>query len=122
MSYWLRILIAFDFFCEAWFRVGTLCITMSSRTFTAQAHQHKWGDLGVRFLDWAVIRWTWNGKPQSIGFGRDFVTGKSHCEQAREGDLRRLKAATDELNDPAVLAHVAKLATTRALIKKLGGY
>ncbi len=39
-------------------------------------------------------------------FGRDPVTGESHCKSAIENDKRRAQAAIDELNDPVVTAYL----------------
>ena len=86
MSYWLRIVIAFDQFVQALLREGTPGITISSRAGTAAAHGHRWGC----WLCWLLDR-AW-------GFG-----GLGHCESAIRHDIERAQAVIYELRgDPVV--------------------
>ncbi len=96
-SYLLRVSIAWDGTWQAMANYGTIGITISARALTAAAHGHHWGE----FMFWLLDR-LWP-------FGRDPVTGKSHCVSARENDILRAQRAIAELNDPVVLAYIKTL-------------
>lgn len=77
MSYFIRILIAFDGLCQAVFRYGTIGVTISARAATARHRGHRWGCwLCDLFLDRIEA---------------------NHCELARLGDIGRAKKAIAEL-------------------------
>lgn len=78
-AYLLRILIAFDGLCQAFFRFGTIGVTISARAATARHRGHRWG---CWMCDYFLDRIQAN-----------------HCELARLGDMRRAKAAIDELTE-----------------------
>lgn len=96
-GYFLRLAIGLDSFVQAFSHFGTLGITISSRIGTAAAHGHRWGLIG-----WWLLDHTWP-------FGRDPITGESHCKGAIKNDIIRAQAAIDELQDPVVVAYLATL-------------
>jgi len=93
-AYLLRVAIAIDGFVQACANRGTIGITISARAGTAAAHGHRWG------------LWMWWLLDRMWPFGRDPVTGKSHCHGAIDNDKLRAQAAIDELNDPVVTAYL----------------
>lgn len=97
LEYILRIWIAIDAMVQASFRFGNIGVTISSRIGTAAAHGHRWGLIG-----WWLLDHTWP-------FGKDPVTGESHCKSAIENDIIRAKAAITELEDPIVQAYLKNL-------------
>lgn len=95
-AYLLRLAIGLDAFVQAFFHFGVLGVTISSRCGTAAAHGHRWGLVG-----WWLLDHTWP-------FGKDPVTGESHCAGAIRNDILRAKAAIAELeDDPVVQAYLA---------------
>lgn len=96
-GYFLRLAIGLDAFVQAFFRFGTLGVTISSRIGTAAAHGHRWGLVG-----WWLLDRVWP-------FGKDPVTGVSHCKSAIANDILRAQAAIAELQDPVVVAYLATL-------------
>ena len=94
LAYLLRVAIAVDGFVQACANRGTIGITISARAGTAAAHGHRWG-LSL----WWLLDRAWP-------FGRDPVTGESHCHAAILNDKKRAQAAIDELNDPVVTAYL----------------
>lgn len=105
--YPLRVSIGFDTLAQAMLRVGKLGITISARAWTAKCNGHAWGIWMVDFLDWAVIRIRWHDRiVYSIGFGKDLVTGESHCLQAWRNDQLRAQAAINELRDDSVINYM----------------
>lgn len=72
---------------------------MSSRIGTAAAHGHLWGKIGW----WLLDHTPW------LGFGKDPVTGESHCKSAIKNDILRAEAAIAELYDPVVQEFLSKL-------------
>ncbi len=85
VRYWVRVLIAFDQFVQATFRLGTPGVTISSRAGTASAHGHRWGHCGCWLLNKARV------------FKED------HCRNAIRHDLDRARAVIAELSDPVVV-------------------
>lgn len=78
MSYWIRLLIAYDAFLQAISNKGTLGICISTRAYTAKVHGHRWGI----WLDRQLNR-----------------IQPNHCWLSLEGDRRRAQAVLDELKD-----------------------
>lgn len=106
-GYFLRVSIGFDALAQAMTNFGILGITVSARSWTAKANNHRWGIWMVAFLDWAVIRVRRNGKLIcSIGFGKDPVTGESHCLGAWRNDQLRAHAAIDSLREDSVINYM----------------
>ncbi|MGH9807526.1 MAG: hypothetical protein ACRD9W_09755 [Terriglobia bacterium] len=94
-SWGLRVLIALDALIQITWRGGNPGITMSSRIGTAAAHGHAWGRYGF----WLLDHTPW------LGFGRDPVTGQSHCIGAMRNDVLRARQAEHELlGDPVVVS------------------
>ena len=93
-AYLLRVAIALDGFVQACTNFGTIGITLSSRIGTAAAHGHRYGLIG-----WWLLDRCWP-------FGKDPVSGQSHCHAAILNDKKRAQAAIDELNDPVVTAYL----------------
>ncbi len=91
LPFLLRLSIAFDDFCQAWFRGGTIGVTVSSRIGIAAAHGHLWGICGWQLLD---ICWP---------FRRDPVTGQSHCAGAWQSDCARAREAIARIEGDAVV-------------------
>lgn len=89
-SYWLRISIALDAFLQVFLRRGNIGVTISSRIGTAAAHGHRWGLIG-----WWLLDHCWP-------FGKDPITGESHCKGAIKNDILRAELALEELRDPVV--------------------
>jgi len=94
VNYWLRVCIGFDAFVQSLFRFGTLGITISSRAGTAAAHGHRWG-----LITWWLLDHCWP-------FGKDKITGESHCAGAIRNDIARARAAVLELSDPVVQNYI----------------
>ncbi len=92
--YLLRVCIALDGFVQAITNRGTIGITISSRAGTAAAHGHRWG-----LVTWWLLDRVWP-------FGRNKVTGESHCAGAIRNDIARARAAIIELCDPVVTAYL----------------
>ena len=89
----LRLSIALDDFIQAWFRFGTIGVTISSRIGIAAAHGHLWGIIGWQLLD---VCWP---------FRKDPVTGQSHCAGAWDSDTARALAAIIKIKgDPVVVS------------------
>jgi len=93
-AYLLRVCIAFDGFVQACLNRGTIGITISSRAGTAAAHGHRWG-----LIMWWLLDHTWP-------FGKNPVTGESHCAAAIRNDIMRARKAILELHDPVVTAYL----------------
>ena len=93
-TYLLRVAIGTDALLQACSNFGTLGITISARAGTAAAHGHSWG----LFL-WWLLDHTWP-------FGKNPVTGESHCAAAIRNDVARARKAIRELNDPVVVAYL----------------
>ena len=93
-TYLLRVCIALDGFVQAVTNRGTIGITISSRAGTAAAHGHKWG-----LLAWWLLDHTWP-------FGKNPITGESHCAGAIRSDIARARKAIIELHDPVVTAYL----------------
>lgn len=94
-AYFLRVAIALDQLLQASGHWGKPGITISARAGTAAAHGHRWG-----LITWRLLDRIWP-------FGRDPVTGESHCAGAIRNDILRAKAAIAELEDPIVTAYLA---------------
>jgi hypothetical protein len=94
----LHLSIAFDDFVQAWFPYGTIGVTISSRIGIAAAHGHRWGLIG-----WWLLDHTWP-------FGRDPVTGESHCKGAVRSDIERAVLVIRKLaGDPVLQSYLARL-------------
>lgn len=78
MSYFLRFWLAFDLFAQALLNRGQVGITISARAETARYHDHKWGCILCKILDWME---------------------RDHCHNARLNDMKRARAAYEALRD-----------------------
>jgi hypothetical protein len=89
-------MIAGDAMIALGWRYGVPGVTMSSRMGTAAAHGHAWG----RFFFWFLDHTPW------LGFGKDKVTGESHCVGAIKNDSTRaaVDALRELLGDPVVVS------------------
>lgn len=95
-AYALRVCIGLDAFVQSFFRFGTLGITISSRCASAAAHGHRWGLVG-----WWLLDHCWP-------FGKDPVTGMSHCHGAVLSDIQRALSVCDQLGNDPVLEEYLK--------------
>jgi hypothetical protein len=77
-AYLLRVAIALDCFVQAICTRGMLGVTISARAETARYHDHLWGCVLCRFLDWL---------------------DRDHCHNARLNDMRRAQEAFTSLRD-----------------------
>jgi hypothetical protein len=94
-AYALRVCIGLDAFIQAFFNMGVLGVTISSRIGTAAAHGHRWGLVG-----WWLLDRVWP-------FGRDKVTGRPHCKGAVISDLYRAQVlVVKELSDPVLTEYL----------------
>lgn len=106
-DYLLRVSIGADALLQAAANFGVLGVTISARAWTAKCNGHAWGEFAVSALDAAVIRIRWHDRiVYSIGFGKDLVTGESHCLQAWRNDQLRAQAAINELRDDSVINYM----------------
>jgi hypothetical protein len=93
-GYFLRVSIGFDALVQAMCNFGVLAVTISARAWTAKCNGHPWGIRMVSFLDWCP------------GFGKDPVTGESHCLGAWRNDQLRAQAAIDSLREDSVINYM----------------
>lgn len=103
-GYWLRVSIAWDGLCQAFFHFGEIGLTISARAGTAQAHAAPWGQPVYWRHAWGV--WLFSALDYCWPFGRDKTTGESHCIGAEKNDcIRAVKGPIKQiLGDPVVVA------------------